>query len=58
MGREVTASTEAILPISVEETWAVLSDTPRMVALDPLIDSYEPESRLSHKPTDVSALDR
>ena len=44
MGREITVSTEVILPISVDETWAVLSDTPRMVELDPLIDGYEPEN--------------
>ena len=44
MGREITASTEVILPVSVDEVWAVLSATPRMVALDPLIDRYEPEN--------------
>ena len=43
MTAEVTASTEVVLPVSVEEAWAVLSDTRRMVALDPLIDAYEPE---------------
>jgi carbon monoxide dehydrogenase subunit G len=43
MAAEVTASTEVMLPVSVEEAWAVLSDTPRMVALDPLLDRYEPE---------------
>jgi hypothetical protein len=39
----VTASTAVVLPVPVEEAWGVLSDTPRMVALDPLIDRYEPE---------------
>ena len=43
MGREVTASTEVVLPVSVDAACAVLSDTPRMVALDPALDSYEPE---------------
>ncbi len=43
MGGEVTRSTEVVLPVSVDEAWAVLSDTPRMVALDPLIDRYDPE---------------
>lgn len=44
MAREVTGSTQVVLPVPVEQAWAVLSDTPRMVALDPLIDSYEPEN--------------
>ena len=43
MAGEVPASTEVVLPVSVEQAWAVLSDMPRMVALDPLIDRYEPE---------------
>ena len=44
MGRVVAAFTELVLPVPVDQAWAVLSDTPRMVALDPLIDSYEPEN--------------
>jgi carbon monoxide dehydrogenase subunit G len=43
MAVEVTRSTEVVLPVSVEDAWAVLSDTPRMVALDPLLDRYKPE---------------
>jgi hypothetical protein len=40
---EVSASTEVVLPVSVEAAWAVLSDTPRMLAMDPSLDRYEPE---------------
>lgn len=54
MGAEVTRSTEVVLPTSVDETWAMLSDTPRMVALDPLIDRYEPE----HGVIEVGTLNR
>jgi hypothetical protein len=43
MAVEVTASTEVVLPIAVEDAWAVLSDTPRMVTLDPMLDAYEAE---------------
>jgi hypothetical protein len=32
-----------VLPVPVEEAWAALADTPRMVALDPALDAYEPE---------------
>jgi carbon monoxide dehydrogenase subunit G len=39
----VTTSTAVMLPVSVEKAWAVLSDTPRMIALDPLLERYEPE---------------
>jgi hypothetical protein len=39
----VVTSTEVTLPVSVEQAWAVLSDTPRMISLDPLLDRYEPE---------------
>jgi hypothetical protein len=30
--------------VSVEQAWAILADTPRMVDLDPLLISYEPEN--------------
>ena len=43
MTAEVSASTEVVLPVAVADAWAVLSDTPRMVTLDPLIEAYEPE---------------
>jgi hypothetical protein len=38
-----TATASVELPLSVEQAWAVLSDTPRMIALDPLLEAYEPE---------------
>jgi uncharacterized protein YndB with AHSA1/START domain len=34
---------EITLPAPVEQVWALLADTPRMVALDPLLVAYEPE---------------
>jgi carbon monoxide dehydrogenase subunit G len=43
MRREITRTASLVLPVPVEEAWAVLADTPRMVALDPLLDAYEPE---------------
>jgi carbon monoxide dehydrogenase subunit G len=43
MRREITRTASVVLPVPVEEAWAVLADTPRMVALDPALDAYEPE---------------
>ena len=54
MASAVTASTEVGLPVSVEQVWALLSDTPRMVALDPALDSYEPE----HGTVEAGTLNR
>ena len=40
----VTVVTErALLPAGVEEVWDLLADVPRMLALDTMIESYEPE---------------
>ncbi len=45
MGRVVTVVTEQIqFPTDVQQVWNLLTDTPRMIALDPMIESYEPEN--------------
>jgi hypothetical protein len=43
MAEPVIVSEQVLLPTSVEEAWAFLGDTPRMVALDPMLVAYEPE---------------
>ena len=41
----VSVVTEQILvPAGVQEVWNLLADTLRMLALDPMIESYEPEN--------------
>ena len=39
----VQVSEELLLPVSVVRAWEYLGDTARMVELDPLLESYEPE---------------
>jgi hypothetical protein len=51
MSVPVIRSVEATYPVSVQDAWAVLSDTPRMVALDPLLVSYEPENGVMEEGT-------
>ena len=43
MAKPLTVSEQIILPTTVEDAWAFLADTPRMIALDPLLVAYEPE---------------
>ncbi len=43
MARPVTVSEQVLLPVAVEDASAFLSDTARMVTLDPLLVAYEPE---------------
>jgi hypothetical protein len=38
-----TGTAQVVLPLTVQQAWALLGDTPRMVALDPLLEAYEPE---------------
>lgn len=40
---EVTAVARTSFPATCDAVWAALADTPRMVAIDPLLDAYEPE---------------
>lgn len=40
----VQVSEEVVLPVSVIRAWEYLGATDRMVELDPLLESYEPES--------------
>jgi hypothetical protein len=44
MATPVIRSVETTYPVSVDRAWAILSDTPRMVDMDPLLVSYEPEN--------------
>jgi hypothetical protein len=39
----VQVRVSAVLPGTPEQVWALLSDTPRMVAADPLFEAFEPE---------------
>jgi hypothetical protein len=39
----VQVSEQVLLPVSVVRAWVYLGDTARMVARDPLLESYEPE---------------
>jgi hypothetical protein len=41
---EVSTVAAASFAATCEELWAVLADTPRMVAIDPLLERYEPET--------------
>ena len=43
MATPVTVREQINLPVPVAAAWAFLGDTPRMVALDPLLEAYEPE---------------
>jgi hypothetical protein len=40
---QVVRHEEILLPASVQDAWALLSDTRRMVELDPAFEAYEPE---------------
>lgn len=43
--REVSeALVERVLPIELQALWDVLSDTSRMLRLDPMLESYVPEN--------------
>lgn len=41
---QVVRHEEILLPVSVDDAWALLSDTSRMVELDPAFEAYEPEA--------------
>ena len=43
LATSLTVREQVVLPATVDEAWAFLADTPRMVALDPLLVAYEPE---------------
>lgn len=40
---KATRVEEVVLPLPPDEAWAVLADTPRMIAMDPVLESFEPE---------------
>jgi carbon monoxide dehydrogenase subunit G len=44
MTTATTATAEVALPVPVDEAWAFLGDTSRVVALDPVLVAYEPET--------------
>ncbi len=41
---EFTGTVDCVLPVQREELWALLSDPDQMLKLDPMLESYEPET--------------
>lgn len=54
----VTVSEEVVLPVPVTRAWDYLTDTPHMVELDPLLESYEPETGVIALDTTNEAVSR
>lgn len=56
--KRVQDSEEIVLPVPVARAWEYLGNTQRMVELDPLIESYKPETGVIAKDTTNQVVSR
>lgn len=56
--KRARVSEEVVLPVPVARAWEYLVNTQRMVELDPLIESYEPETGVIAKDTTNQVVSR